>query len=145
MSVACWKEFDHPADIGIKVWADSYTKLVLESGIAFSELTTDVETIETTEEHHIVVDAKELDLLLVEFLNELLFLLETKDFIATAFKKPNYFADKDRIIFTTIAIGGKWEAGKHESKAEIKAVTYHELEVRMIKADKWAAKIIFDV
>lgn len=145
MGTSCWEEFDHPADIGIKVWADSFVKLVLESGIAFSELTTNVETIQSTIEHHILVDAEELDLLLVEFLNELLFLLETKDFIATAFKASEYFVDTDRLIFSTTAIGGLWEKEKHESKAKIKAVTYHELEVRMVKSNKWFAKVIFDV
>lgn len=140
-----WEELDHPADILIEVWADSYKDLMLEAGIAFSELTTNTEEIETTEEYHIDVAAEELDLLLVEFLQELLYLLETEDFVATSFKAPQHFPDKDVMVFSVTAKGGKWEQDKHESRAEIKAVTFHELEVRAFKSNKWKARVLFDI
>jgi len=145
MSTSYWREYDHPADIGIEAWADSYVKLVLECGIAFSELTTNIESIPSNKTYDIIVEGEELDILLVEFLNELLFLLETEDFIATQFEKPGYFTDKDKFIFTTKAKGGKWIQGEHESKADIKAVTYHDLEVKMYRSDLWYARILFDV
>ena len=145
MRKAFWKEYNHTADIGIEVWADSYVNLVLESGKAFSEITTNVEEIGNAEKYHVIVEAEELDLLLVEFLNELLFLLETEDFVARCFESPKHFVDRNKIIFAVKAIGGKWIQEIHESRSEIKAVTYHELEVRMIKSDSWYAKILFDV
>jgi len=140
-----WKEVDHTADSGIEVFAKSYLELMLEAAIAISEITTDIDSIEMTEEHHIIVEEKEMDLLLVEFLKELLYLQETESFIPTAFKKPQHFPTKKAMVFSVIAKGGKWEAGVHESKTAIKAVTYHDLTLRIYKKDDWYAKVIFDL
>ena len=142
---AKWKEVDHTADSGIEVWAKSYLDLMLEAGIAISEMTTDIESIKMTEEHHIIVEEKEMDLLLVEFLKELLYLQETESFIPIGFKKPQHFPTKKAMIFSVVALGGKWEAGKNESKTAIKAVTYHDLTLRMRKKNDWYAKVIFDL
>ena len=73
-----WREVDHTADTGIEVWAKSFLELILEAGIAISELTTDIDSIDSTEEHLILVEENELDLLLAEFLKELIYLQETK-------------------------------------------------------------------
>ena len=145
--MAHWKEFDHPADIGIEVWAESYTKLVMQAGIAFTELTTDISGIEAEIEHTIVVEEVELDLLLVEFLKELLYLLDTEDFIAEKFYNLKYFVDKgaDKFVLVCKAKGGRIDPTLHEIRAEIKAVTYHDLEVTMHKAGKWYARLIFDI
>ncbi len=140
-----WREVDHTADSGIEVWAKSFLELMLEAAMAISEMTTDIDSIELTEEHFILVEEVEMDLLLVEFLKELLYLQEVKGFIAIGFKKPKHFPSKKAMVFSVTAIGGKWDAEKHESRTCIKAVTYHDLQLRMFKRDDWYAKVIFDL
>ena len=140
-----WREVDHTADTGIEVWAESFLELMLEAAIAISELTTDIESINLTEEHFILVEELEMDLLLVEFLKELLYLQETKDFIAIGFKKPQHFPTKNGMLFSVTTVGGKWVQGVHESKTHIKAVTYHQLELTMRKKNDWFARVIFDL
>lgn len=140
-----WKEIDHTADTGIEVWAESFLNLMLEAGMAISEMTTDIDSIPFEETHQIIVEEEELDLLLVEFLKELLFLQETEDFIPIGFEKPQHIPTGKTMVFSTKAIGGKWVEGKHESLTHIKAVTYHDLQVRCNKSDEWYAKIIFDL
>ena len=140
-----WKEVDHTADSGIEVWAKSFLELMLEAGIAVSEMTTDIDSIELTEEHFILVEEMDMDLLLVEILKELLYLQETEDFIALGFKKPKHFPTKKAMVFSVTAVGGKWEVDKHESRTHIKAVTYHDLQLRMYKRNDWYAKVIFDL
>jgi SHS2 domain-containing protein len=140
-----WKEVDHTADSGIEVWANSFPELMLEAAMAISEMTTDIDSIDNTEEHFILVEEEEMDLLLVEFLKELLYLQETKDFIPIGFKKPQHFPTKKAMVFSVTALGGKWDVEKHESKTHIKAVTYHDLQLRIFKRDDWYAKVIFDL
>ena len=142
---AKWKEVDHTADSGIEVWAKSFPDLMLEAGIAISEMTTNIESIKMTEEHTIIVEEEEMDLLLVEFLKELVYLQETESFIPIGFKNPQHFPTKKAMIFSVVAIGGKWEAGKSESRTAIKAVTYHDLTLRLRKRNDWYAKVIFDL
>jgi SHS2 domain-containing protein len=42
------------------------------------------------------------------------------------------------------AQGEKWDLKRHRLKAEIKAVTYHELRVKKVK-NHWQGRVIFDV
>ncbi len=140
-----WREVDHTADSGIEVWANSFLELMLEAAMAISEMTTDIDSIEFTEEHFILVEEQEMDLLLVEFLKELLYLQEVEDFIAIGFKKPQHFPTKKAMVFSVKALGGKWDVDKHESRTHIKAVTYHDLRLRMFKMNDWYCKVIFDL
>ena len=47
-----WKEIDHTADTGIEVWAESFLNLMLEAGMAISEMTTDIDLISFEERQH---------------------------------------------------------------------------------------------
>jgi SHS2 domain-containing protein len=49
------------------------------------------------------------------------------------------------MVFSVKVLGGKWDVDKHESRTHIKAVTYHQLELRMRKKNDWYAKVIFDL
>ena len=140
-----WKEIDHTADAGIEVWAESFSDLMLCAGMAISEMTTNINSMSYEEEHIIVVEEEELDLLLVEFLKELIFLQETKDFIPLRFKNPKHFPAGKTMVFSVTAMGGKWIEGKHESLTHIKAVTYHDLQVRCNNSKDWYARVIFDL
>ena len=140
-----WREIEHTADTGIEIRAESFSDLMLCAGMAISEMTTNIDSINYEEEHIIVVEEEEIDLLLVEFLKELVFLQETKDFIPVGFKEPKHFPAGKTMVFSTTAIGGKWVEGKHESNTHIKAVTYHDLQLRMNKRNDWYARVIFDL
>lgn len=143
-----WREYDTTADTGIEVEGRSPEDVFVTAGHAFAALTTNPTTIKMTERHEIRVYDVENDLLLVNFLNELLYLLETEDFVPVQFRKAYHVNDlpsSEPKLFSVIALGGKWEKGVHESRTEIKAVTYHALKFEKVKRKVWNARVVFDI
>lgn len=143
-----WREYDTTADTGIEVEGKSPEDVFVTAGHAFAALTTNPTTIKMTERHEIRVSDVDNDLLLVNFLNELLYLLETEEFVPVQFRNASHTDDFPGIeprIFSVIALGGKWIQGEHESRTEIKAVTYHQLKFERVKRKVWNARVVFDI
>ncbi|MHA1949361.1 MAG: archease [Candidatus Thorarchaeota archaeon] len=148
MEPAKWREFDTTADTGIEVWAASVLEVMIEAGGAFSELTTEVDDILYTDEHEIIVEEDGYDVLLHSFLNELLYLLDTKKFVAIGFRKPRIVVSNGTVVFAVTAMGGIFNPEKHESITEIKAVTWHMLtfdKIADVGAHQWYARVVFDI
>ena len=137
-----WKEFTHTADVGIEVYGKTLEDLFQTGGEAFAELTTNPNTIKSNKSQKIRINEDEMDFLFKEFFDELLFLLETKDFIATKFSGWKIVPGKGLQV---TAKGGLWDVDKHESRTEIKQTTYAMLTVKQINDDLWYGKVLFDV
>jgi len=52
-----------------------------------------------------------------------------------------YFKDLE---LSATAIGERLNSNKHPLRAEIKAVTFHDLQIKQV-GDSWEAKIVFDI
>jgi len=80
-----------------------------------------------------------METLLVSWLQELLYLLDTEDLVFARFQVRIH----DFSLEAT-AWGDVFDPNIHTMKTEIKAVTYHQLEVT--KNDQgWQAQVIFDI
>lgn len=148
MEPAKWIEFATTADTGIEVWAASPLEVLIEAGGAFSEMTTDVDEIDYTSEHDIIVEEDGYDDTLHAFLNELLYLLDTQKFVAIAFRKPRIIVGNRSVVFAVTAMGGTFDPEKHDSITEIKAITWHMLAFRKVAkhgAHQWYARVVFDI
>lgn len=128
---------EHTADIGIKVTARTPEELFTDSAKAMFEIIADTCQISPQEKIEIEREAQGYDELLLEWLGELLYQYSTTELIFTEFRvhslHPNFIKAS--------AYGNKAEG---RIKAEIKAVTYHDLEFK--KTEKgYEAQVIFDV
>ena len=138
-----WKEIeDHTADTGIEVRSKHLANLFITAAIAFTEMTTDPSTLEVANIDRITIECAtdELDIMLREMLAHFLYELEVNDRLPIRVTSIGF---TDNVI-TLECIWGKWIDGKSESKTEIKAVTYHMLEVRETK-EGWYGKVLFDI
>ena len=131
-----FQEFEHTADWGIHVWAEDFPSLLCTAAEGMFILL-EVE-IEVTEQFPTTISLQvtgSKESLLVDFLNELLYLSE-RDKLS--------FVDCDLLLsentLTGTLIGKKVIAqGK-----EIKAVTFHNLEI-ISTSDGYETRIVFDV
>ena len=130
---------DHTADAGIRVEAPTLEDLFETAGSAFTELVTSVDSIECRVERRFKLQEDDIENLLVSWLQELLYLLDTEDLIFARFQvKLHDFS------LEATAWGDVFDPNIHAMKTEIKAVTYHQLEVT--KSDQgWQAQVIFDI
>ena len=130
---------DHTADAGIRVEAPTLEDLFEIAGLAFTELVTNVDLLDCRVERRFQLQEGDIETLLVSWLQELLYLLDTEDLVfgRLQVKLHNYSLE-------AAAWGDVFDPNIHAMKTEIKAVTYHQLEVS--KSDQgWQAQVIFDI
>lgn len=135
---------DHTADVGFEIRAESLEDLLeTAADAAFSVILVDrPEEVEAEEEVRIPSDgANQPDELLVAWLQELLYLFETESLVPMRFTFHERGPDalRARVGF------GRFDPERHRTGSEIKAVTYHGLEVKQDEKGRWTARVIVDL
>ena len=131
---------DHTADIGIIVYGEDLKALFENAGKAFFHLITDLRKVRRRIERKIIIEGESLDRLMVDWLSELLYLHDVENLLFKEFKVESVGEDG----LEAIAKGEPFQEGVHVIKTEVKAVTYHRIEVRQEKG-RWRAQVIFDL
>ena len=130
---------DHTADTGIRVEAPTLEDLFETAGLAFTEVVTSVESLNCSVERRFKLEEDNLETLLVSWLQELLYLLDTEELVFARFQVKLHDCSLE-----ATAWGEVFDPDRHMIKTEIKAVTYHQLEVA--ESDQgWQAQVIFDI
>ena len=131
---------DHTADMGIEVRGESLSLLFQHAAEGLFHIITEPEKIRERQSLKISVRANGLEELLVNWLNELIYLFETRGFLFRRFEVlglGDYFIE-------AAAYGEIFEEGYHPILRTIKATTHHQLHVTAGKAG-WEARVIFDL
>ena len=125
---------DHTAELGVELEAESRPALFQEALLALRELLGDEEAEEAVV-FDVAVEAPDAAALLVAWLEELLYLAETEGLL------PERAAGVD---VTATALRARVEGRRGAPRPLVKAVTYHDLELR--RTDRgWRARITLDV
>jgi SHS2 domain-containing protein len=139
-----YKLLEHQADLKIKIFSQTKEGLFANALFAMTEnINPTIEESAPITEEKIEVEADDLPFLLIDFLNEVLYLTQVN-------KKAYY--DLKSVEITTTA-----PSQKTKIKAtligrpiisfgrDIKAATYHSLEVSHKQDNRWEAIVLFDV
>jgi protein archease len=138
-----WSVVEHTADVGIEVRAATLAALFADAAAGFCDVITEAARIGVDEERAFEVEAAGLDLLLVAWLEELLFRFETTGVLyprgeATIEGKGDSWSLRARMR------GERFDASRHPLKVQVKAITYHELDVTRDEHG-WRARVILDI
>jgi SHS2 domain-containing protein len=138
--MAAFELLDHPADIGFRVRARTREGLFANAAFALLSICGDPLAAEGREIYPISVESGDLEGLMVDWLNEVL-----------------YFYDGKRIALREMLVGrleetridavGRGEPRhpeRHRAKLIVKAVTYHQLRVAP-DAGGWVAEVYVDI
>ena len=131
---------DHTADVGVKANGSSLSECFENAAKAMFDIITDNSEIENIGQYAIQLEADDSEQLLVDWLSELLYLNSAQNLVFGFFKVT--LEDYNKKLSATI-FGEKLDFSKHKAGAEIKAVTYHMLEVR--KKKPYHVKVLFDI
>jgi SHS2 domain-containing protein len=131
---------DHTADIGIIVYGEDLKALFENAGEAFFHLITDMKRVRRSVRRRIEIGKESLERLMVDWLSELLYLHDVEYLLFREFKIESVGEDGLRAMVR----GEPFQKGVHVIKTEVKAVTYHQIEVRK-ENGRWRAQIIFDL
>jgi SHS2 domain-containing protein len=131
---------DHTADVGIIAYGADIEELFSNAALALFSLITELESVEGKLHLDLEVSSEDRDSLLVEWLNELIYLFDVKHILFNRFD----IASLTHNELKATCYGEDFNPKKHNIKVGIKAATYH-----MLKLDKsddgFKAKIILDI
>jgi SHS2 domain-containing protein len=129
---------EHTADVGVKAYGKTVAEAFEHAAEAMFDIITDESTIDSIGEYDIQLEAPDLEQLLVDWLSKLLFLNDAENLV---FGKFQVTIDANRL--SARVFGEKYNKKKHKMGVEIKAVTYHMLQVQ--KKDPMFVQVLFDI
>jgi len=136
---APFKVIDHTADIGIVARGRDLDELFANAAAGMLYLMAGEDFSESTVQREIELQASDDETLLVGWLNELLYILDTERLLLNKF---DIAVSGNRL--EAKCAGEKLEVRRHSLKREIKAATYHDLRVEKANGE-YVARIIFDI
>jgi len=135
-----YETFDHTADIGVRVFGETLQEIFVHAAEALFDLLTDLDSIRKDLSREVEVSGSDREDLLVRWLGELLYLCEGEGYL---FREFSIFHLTPTSLKAS-ARGERFDPARHTFKTEIKAVTYHQVEVSP-KDGMWVGKVIFDI
>ena len=128
---------DHTADLMVRAFGSTVEECFANAGFALFDQTVDLANVGTSEEVRFEVEGMDDEDMLYSFLSELLFMLDCDEMV---FKELKVSFDGNKVVCD--GRGEKLDRSKHRTRSEIKAVTYHMMEV-----DRTAPSVtvVFDV
>jgi len=139
-----YKVIEHMADIGLQVFGETKEKLFQNAAWGmFSIITGSSALYKNENENYWTIKCKgsNTEELLVEWLSELLYIHST-DFIILNDFVIERLTDNSLLAKTG---GIKIKESPFDIEKEIKAVTYHNLQVLKNKKGSWEATVVFDI
>lgn len=131
-----FRELNHTADLAIEVWGDDFAGLLAHAAEAVFAMEGLPDEGGERVLHEVTVHAPDRETLLVDWLNELLFLSETLGEVYTTF---------DVRLVGDGALSARVAGCKgNPTKRRIKAATFYDLRV-ICNAERCEARIVFDV
>lgn len=133
--------FEHTADLGIRIRCGTLPELFAEAGQALFELLVEnLATVRPLESYSIELQQSQLDLLLFDWLNELLYCFDARHLILCQFD----VVLEGEVLKATVS-GEPLDDARHHLDHEVKAITYHQLHVTKQADDSWLAEVILDI
>jgi SHS2 domain-containing protein len=131
---------DHTADLRIHVAGADVADLYKNAGLALFDLIHRSDSLESREVTEIHISGDDPADLMVNYLRELLFLWTGNEKLVTMI---DILQISDTAVSARVSTD-RYQPQHHAIRHEIKAVTYHQIEVSQTR-DGWQAKVVFDV
>jgi SHS2 domain-containing protein len=138
------KFLDHPSDVYVEVRAKSLEEVFALSGVAVYEVMTDVSRVEKVERVEVTVEGFDLHSLLYNWLEELIYLFDSKGFLGSEVKVEELLGGDNGFRLKAVITGERYDDKRHESKTAIKAATYHLMEIKR-EGDEYVVRFVLDI
>lgn len=136
------KEFEilnHTADAGIIAYGSNMNEAFANAAKGMFSLITELEDVEETEYRDTELTAPDWESLLVEWLNELIYLFDVENIL---FKKFD-ITQLSNTQLKAKSYGAKVDSSRHKLKTGVKAATYHMLRIDRDKGIR--IQVLFDI
>ena len=120
---------DHTADIGVTAWGKDLADLMANAACGMLSLIVEPQTVNSTLTRKIELEEPDEVTLLVGWLNTLLYELDVNRLLFREF--DIVMSGETRL--SAVCRGEKFDPDKHRLIREVKAATYHNLDITMVK------------
>jgi len=140
MTGVYWEHFPHQADMGLRGVGPTREAAFEQAALAMTAIITDPEKVAADIAVTISCEAPDDELLLVDWLNALIFEMASRHMLFSRFEVG---FDGQRL---NAAVWGEVvDPERHQPVVEIKGATYTELKVGQREQGEWLAQCVVDV
>lgn len=137
-----YEYINHTADLKVRAYGKTLEEAFTNAAIGGFDFLTDTSKIKKKIEKKISIKSKRIEALLYDFIEELLFLLDTEAFIISGFKDMKIKQEKNKFELTAVAQGDNYK--NYEVKGDIKSITYSEMKIHKEKAG-FVIDVVLDI
>lgn len=139
-TTARWEHFSHQADIGVRGLGATLAKAFEQAALALTAVITDPADVVPREMIRLSCEAPDAELLLVDWLNKLIYEMATRNMLFSRFE-----VHLEGEHLAAQAWGEALETGRHRPAVEVKGATYTALKVAQQQDGGWVAQCVVDV
>jgi SHS2 domain-containing protein len=140
MALPGWEHFPHEADMGVRGYGASRNQAYEQAALALTRVITEPGTVTERETVDFECEAPDDELLLVDWLNALIYAMATRHLLFCRFAVSG---EGPRI--QARAWGEPLDRARHRPAVEVKGATYTELYVGREADGRWRAQCVVDV
>ncbi|MGC8882801.1 MAG: archease [Bryobacteraceae bacterium] len=138
--VAEFELLEHTADTGFRVRAGTLEELFVRAAEALTAVALDPSQARPLENRALKITGETLEERLVNWLNEVLWLLDGERWVPAAFEDLRFDGD----TVSALARGEPRDDARHRPRTVVKAVTFHQLAIRK-QNGMWEAEVFLDI
>ena len=139
-SLPRWEHFDHESDIGVRGVGRSREEAFAQAALALTAVVTDLACVKARESVRVACQATDDEMLLVEWLNAIVFQMATRGMIFGCFTVACHGMHLDGEM-----AGERIDVDRHQPAVEVKAATMACLRVACDATGVWTAECVVDV
>jgi len=139
-ATARWEHFPHDADVGVRGLGATLEQAFEQAALALTAVITDTAAVSARNMIEISCAAPDAELLLVDWLNVLIYEMATRNMLFSRFE-----VHLEGNSLTAQAWGEALEVARHHPAVEVKGATYTGLKVALLPDGGWLAQCVVDV
>jgi len=139
-SVAPFEILEHPADVGFRAFGGTVAELFENSALALVSIASEIGDVAARHEYRLHAASTDQESLLVAWLSEVLYWFDGKRITFCRFRITTIGPHG----LTAVAYGEPRNSIRHRFKPVVKAVTWHQLQIRKTERG-WMADVYLDI
>lgn len=132
----------HTGDAKFKAFGETLEEAFQNAALALASLMWDPAKIDDQTQKSVELTGKDREQLLVAFLEEVLFLWEGRQFLLASCRRID-IQKADEGYQLEAVLSGDTQPERYEISGDVKAVTYHEMEIK--KNKRWTVQVVVDI
>jgi len=130
---AGYRILDHPADLGVEARGNTLAETFEQAACGLVSVIIDLDSVRLVESRAVKIEAGDHQQLLVRWLNEVLYLYDGLKFVPRDFTLARVASRPLDVIDR----GEPVDRLRHTVRLDVKAITYHQLEIHRSGSGHW--------